>query len=187
VIIVAVPDGKATCYPHRSATEYQLFGGGHLLTAMWREIPISTYICERMLGFSVPQEGSVLVVSYEGMHLVHLGPPVTVETDNAHCEYDLHVSPGVWRYRDKDWQVIGLEPGRPLLTSPQGEWLELDEEGETVSVLVGGEEVWSSSFKNFSGDWAAATFSPDGQFIVLGCPYDFDFHVWQRGGGAAAE
>src|SRR5947209_2479488 len=60
----------------------RLFGGGHLLTTTWREIPITTYICERMLGFSVPQEGAVLVVSYEGMHLVHLGPPVTVETDN---------------------------------------------------------------------------------------------------------
>lgn len=87
----------------------------------------------------------------------------------------------------KDWQIIGLEPGRPLLTSPQGEWLELDDQANTISVVVGGEEVWSSPFENFSGDRAAATFSPDGQFIVLGCPYDFDFRVWQRTGDAAAE
>jgi hypothetical protein len=141
-----------------------------------------------MIGFSIPQDGTVLVVSYEGMHLVRLGPPVNVETDDTYCEYDLYApATGICRYRDRDWQIIGLHPGRPLLTSPQGEWLELDEKGETVSVLVSGEPVWSSPFKNFSGDWAAATFSPDGQFMILGCPYGFDFRVWQRVGGAPAE
>jgi hypothetical protein len=70
------------------------------LSEMWQSIPVGR-ICERMLGFSVPQEGSVLVVSYEGMHLLHLGPPVAVETDNAYCEYDLCVAAGVWRYRER--------------------------------------------------------------------------------------
>lgn len=37
----------------------------------------------------------------------------------------------------------------------------------------------ATAYQNFSGDWAAATFSPDGQFILLGCPYDFDFRVWR--------
>ena len=153
----------------------------------WQRIPVPG-ICERMIGFSVPQENSVLVVSYEGTHLVRLTSPVTVQTDDAYCEYDLYEpATGIARYRDRDWQIVGLHPGRPLLTSPQGEWLELDEKADTVSVLVGGEEVWSSPFENFSDDWAAATFSPDGRFIVLGCPYDFDFRVWERAGGAAAE
>lgn len=156
------------------------------LTQLWQRIPVPN-ICERMIGFSIPQDDTVLVVSYEGMHLVRLDPPVTVETDEDYFEYDLYEpATGIARYYDRDWQVIGLHPGRPLLTSPQGESLQLDEQAETVSVLVAGEVVWSSSFKNFSGDWAAATFSPDGRFIVLGCPYDFDFRVWQRAGGADA-
>jgi hypothetical protein len=33
------------------------------------------------------------------------------------------------------------------------------------------------SYENFSGDWAVATFSPDGRSIALGCPYDFDVVV----------
>jgi hypothetical protein len=155
------------------------------LSETWQRIPVPG-ICERMIGFSVPQEDTVLVVSYEGTHLVHLGPPATVETDDAYIEYDLYMpEAGTCRYRDRDWEIIGLHPGRPLLTSQQGEWLELDEKAETVSVLVDGEEVWSSPYENFSGDWAVATFSPDGRFIVLGCPYDFDFRVWKRVGGAA--
>jgi hypothetical protein len=138
------------------------------LPEAWQRIQVPG-ICERMIGFSVPQQDSVLVVSYEGMHLVRLGPPVTVETDDAYCEYDLYEpATGICRYRDTDWQIIGLLPGRPLLTSPQGECLELDDKASVVSVLVAGEEVWSSHFENFSGDWAAATFSPDGRFIVLG-------------------
>ncbi len=143
-------------------------------------------ICERMIGFSVPQQDAVLVVSYEGTHLLRLGPPATVETDAAHSEYDLYApATGICRYRDRDWDIVGPHPGRPLLTNPQGEWLELDDEANAVSVLVGGEEVWSYRFENFSGDWVAATFSPDGRFIILGCPYDFDFRVWQRTGGPA--
>ena len=152
------------------------------MSQTWQQITVPG-ICERMIGFSVPQQGSVLVISYEGTHLLHLGPPVTVETDDAYREYDVYEpATGICRYRDRDWQIIGLHPGRPLLGSPQGEWLELDGEANTISVLVGGAEVWSSRFVNFSGDWAAVTFSPDGRFIVLGCPYDFDFRVWQRAG-----
>jgi hypothetical protein len=163
------------------------FAGGPRLSQLWQPIPVPG-ICERMIGFSVPQEGTVLVASYEGTHLVHLGPPATVETDEEYREYDLYVpETGICRYTDRDWEIIGLYPGRPLLSSPQGEWLELDEKGESVSVLVGGDEVWSSSFENFSGGWAAATFSPDGRFIVLGCPYDFDFGVWERVAGSPAE
>ena len=134
-----------------------------------------------MIGFSVPQGDTVLIISYEGMHLLHLGPPITVETDNAYADYDLFdPDRGISHYKDRDWEIIGLHPGRPLLTSPRGERLEVDQRANTISVFLADKEVWSSTFQNFSGDWAAATFSPDGRFIILGCPYDFDFRVWKR-------
>lgn len=157
----------------------------------WRRCSVR-YICERMLGISVPQDDTVLVVSLEGMHLVRLGPPVAVETDSGFTGYDLYdPDAGVCRYRDRVWEIIGLFPGRPLLDGPDGERLILDADGLTVSVVRGGVLVWSSAFQNFSGDWAVATFSPDGRFIVLGCPYDFDFRVWERSHdaepGAAAD
>jgi len=138
-----------------------------------------------MIGFSVPQGDTVLVVSYEGMHLVRLGTPVTVETDPEYAEYDLYDGEsGVCRYLGREWDIIGLFPGRPVLTSCDGEQLVLNTEAETLSVVHGSEEVWSSTYENFSGDWAAVTFSPDGRFIVLGCPYDFDFRVWERSSDA---
>ncbi len=146
----------------------------------WRQLAAPTF-CERIIAVSVPQGNTVLVVSYEGMHLVQLGTPVSVETDPEYREYDLYdPDSGRCRYRGREWEMIGLFPGRPVLTGRDGEQLVLDTKAETVSVVRSGEEVWSSTYENFSGDWAAATFSPDGRFIVLGCPYDFDFRVWER-------
>jgi hypothetical protein len=150
------------------------------MSEAWRQLPVPE-ICERMIGFSVPQDDIVLVVSYEGMHLVRIGSPVSVETDSEYAEYDLYdPDEGICHYKGRAWNIIGLYPGRPHLTGRDGEQLVLDVEAETVSVVQGGELVWSSGFENFSGDWAAATFSLDGRFIVLGCPYDFDFRVWER-------
>jgi hypothetical protein len=146
----------------------------------WQELPVPSF-CERMIGFSVPQDKMVLVVSYEGMHLIHLAHPITVETDPDYREYDLFDHDTcVADYRGRKWEIIGLYEGHPLKSGRQGERLILDTNAETVSVVQNEEVMWSSGYKNFSGDWAAATFSPDGQFIVLGCPYDFDFRVFQR-------
>jgi hypothetical protein len=134
-----------------------------------------------MIGFSVPQDGEVLVISYEGVHLVRLGPKVTVETDGEFAEYDIYdPNSGMARYRGKEYRIIGLQGGNPLLESPYGERLVLDAESETLAVVQNGETVFLVPYKNFSGDWAAATFSPDGRYIVLGCPYDFDFLVLER-------
>jgi hypothetical protein len=146
----------------------------------WRRLAVPG-ICERMIGFSVPEDDSVLVVSYDGIHLVRLAEPVTVETDSEYREYDLYdPNTGVCRYRGHEWNIIGLCPGRPILTGLDGEVLVLDPVAETVSVRRNGKAVWSSNYENCSGDWAAVTFSPNGRFIVLGCPYDFDFRVWER-------
>jgi hypothetical protein len=134
-----------------------------------------------MIGFSVPQNDAVLIISYQGMHLLRLGTSITVETDPAYSEYDLYdPKTGVCNYRDLNWDIIGLFPGRPLHSNPYGERLQLDTEAETVSVIQGDGTCWSITYENFSGDWAAATFSPNGQFLVLGCPYDFDFRVFER-------
>jgi len=146
----------------------------------WRQVTVPPF-CERLIGFSVPQDETILVVSYEGMHLIQLAEPVTVETDEDFAEYDCYdPDTGIANYLGKVWMIIGLYPGTPMLQSPCGEELHLDSKALRIAVMRGGNELWSSSFVNFSGDWAAATFSPDGKFVVLGCPYDFDFRVWRR-------
>jgi hypothetical protein len=148
------------------------------MTSQWRQLQIPP-ICERMIVFSVPQNDIVLVISYEGMHLLDLTEPVTVETDEDFAEYDCYnPDVGIAEYHGQKWSIIGLYPGTPLLNSPQDEELKLDTKGLRISLWQNGTATWSSSFQNFSGDWAAATFSPDGKLLVLGCPYDFDFRVW---------
>jgi hypothetical protein len=150
------------------------------LAESWESIPLP-WICERALAFSVPRDDNILIVSSEGMHLLHIGKSVTVETDDSQCERDRYNSAaGVCQYKGREWTMLGLYGGNPLLTSSRGEWLELDVAANTLSVFLGGEQVWSTNFGSFSGDWAAATFSPDGRFIVLGCPYGFDFRIWER-------
>jgi hypothetical protein len=138
-----------------------------------------------MIGFSVPCDGEVLVVSYEGVHLLRLDLEITVQTDAKLAEYDIYdPNSGMARYREKDYQIIGLHGGDPILQSPIGESLVLNVKSETLSVRRNKETVFSMRYKNFSGDWAAATFSREGRYILLGCPYDFDFVVLERNSAA---
>ena len=146
----------------------------------WRQIAIRSF-CDRMIGFSIPQNNVVLVISYEGMHLIDLKEPVTIVTDEEHAEYDcFNPDDGIAIYQGRRWQIMGLYPGSPILKSPSGEELRFDEEELKISIWQAGNQIWTSTFENFSGDWAAATFSEDGNLIILGCPYDFDFRVWSR-------
>jgi hypothetical protein len=108
---------------------------------------------------------------------------VTVETDREFAEYDIYNPDiGVAIYRGKEYRIIGVHGGSPILESPRGEKLVLDTEEESLSVVQNGAHVFATQYENFSGDWAAATFSSDGRYIVLGCPYDFDFVLLEREG-----
>jgi hypothetical protein len=138
-------------------------------------------ICERLIGFSIPDNGEFLVISYEGTHVLRLGTSVTVETDEEFAEYDLYdPDSGQACYRGLDYRLIGLHGGTPLLDGLDGERLNLDSATKRLSVFKNGDVVFSVDHENFSGDWAAATFSTDSMFIVLGCPYDFDFRIYER-------
>ncbi len=149
---------------------------------MWKRIQVPGF-CERMIGFSVPLKGQVLVVSYEAMHVLTLQEPVQVDTDETYSQYDVYdPDSGQAQYGGRTWEIIGLHPGHPIVRSPSGERLLLDTSNESLVVMRNKVVEFRTKYDNFSGDWAAATFSLDGNYIVLGCPYDFDFRVWQRQG-----
>ena len=143
-----------------------------------RDVP---RICERMIGFSIPNQNEILVISYEGTHLLHLDGEITVESDYEFAEYDIYdVEAGLARYRGRDYSVIGLHGGTPVLEGLDDERLMLDATAETLTVVCSGRTAFATRFENFSGDWAAATFSTDRHWIALGCPYDFDFRLFER-------
>src|SRR5262245_51018988 len=126
----------------------------------WRRLKPPNF-CERLIGFSIPPDGQVLVVSYEGAHLLTLEPEVTVETDEGIKDREIYdVERGVARYKDREYSMLGLHGGSPIHISPLDERLELDRESMTLSTFASdGSHTFSTPYKNFSGDWEAATFS----------------------------
>jgi hypothetical protein len=147
---------------------------------VWKLLAIPP-ICERLIGFSIPREGNVLVISYEAAHLMRLRDPVEIVHEPQAGEYAIYdPEAGIADFHGTTYSIVGLHGGSPLLTSPQGEQLQLDTVRERLIVTKEGGAVLDTAYENFSGDWAAATFSPDGRFIVLGCPNDMDLRVWER-------
>jgi len=137
--------------------------------------------CERLIGFSVPVGDRSLVISYEAVHVLRLGESVTVDTDRNFAEYDIYdPETGIAEYAGTRFTIIGLHGGKPLLTTPYGARLELDQGKQTITVATRGAVEFAAHYENFSGDWASATFSPNGLYLLLGCPYAFDFRIWRR-------
>ena len=140
--------------------------------------------CERMIGFSVPNASrDVLLICYDGLKIMNLSNPITVRSlpvPSGYDPFDFYPESSMLTIENHDWQIIGLEPGNPIAVRPNGQKLSVDETKLEISIADGGTTIWSDSYENFSGDWVAATFSSDDWYIVLGCPYDFDFRVWER-------
>ena len=148
---------------------------------LWHSIPVPGF-CERMIGFSVPVERDVLLLTYDGLKMMHISKPITISTLDDHADPHDFYDPdtGFADYRGIRWELLGIHPGRPVLERPNGERLSVDDSALRISVRRLDATVWESEYENFSGDWVAATFSPDDWYILLGCPYDFDFRVWER-------
>ena len=138
---------------------------------------------ERLVAFSVPSENrQVLLLCYNELKIMDLSDPPSVRTLPVSYGYDpfsFLPESSILNFMDQQWHLIGLEPGAPIVSRPNGQKLIVDEPRLEISVVDGNGPVWSDNYENFSDDWVAATFSPDYRYIVLGCPYDFDFRVWE--------
>ncbi len=120
---------------------------------MKKWLPLKTpRFCERLIGFSVPFGGASLVISYEGVHLMHLGEPITVDTDAAHPEYRAYdPDVGVAEYRGIAYRIIGLHGGTPLTETPQGERLELDPQAQNLAVIAASERTLEVGLRELLG------------------------------------
>jgi hypothetical protein len=142
---------------------------------MWREVDgpgLRSF--ERMLGFSLPVDGRVAIVAYDGIHVVDLTDPSSVEFDDSYPEggdiYDWRHQ--VLEYQDNQFEILGLYGGDPFLMNQTHDRLALDLEKEVLTLEdIEGRTVFEFRFRDLSGDWGYATFSRDFRYILLGIPY----------------
>ncbi|MHB9134540.1 MAG: hypothetical protein ACYDBB_25995 [Armatimonadota bacterium] len=137
---------------------------------------------ERMIGFSLPIDGIVAVISYEGIHLIPLAQPDAVihhpELAEGGDAYD-------WKHQRFDFaglsfSMLGLYGGTPRLLSSHGEQLAFATGDELILHNTSGEIVFSYTYNDLSGDWWVVTFSPDDEYIIFGLPYELD--IFRRDG-----
>ena len=134
------------------------------------------YIFERMIGFSLPINGEIAVISYERVHIVPLDNP-----DGAIHHHELAEGGETydWKHQqfkldDRNFLVLGLYGGSPRLSSNKGESLAFGE-GDNFSIRdSSGREIFSHAFDDMSGDWRVVTFTQDDKHVLLGLPYNLE-------------
>lgn len=148
---------------------------------MWHEVDLhGLYIFERMVGFSPPEEGEIAIISYDGIHLLDLRKPPIIHHDTAYPEggnlYDQ--TQQVLSYGGKQFPILGVFGGSPIVRNQRGETLFLLPMEDTLHMQdVDGNMIFAYPFEDLSGDWCYATFSQDGDTIILGMPYNI--HIFQ--------
>ena len=149
---------------------------------MWREVDLhGLYIFERMVGFSVPVEGKVAIISYDGIHLLSMREPGAVRHNTAYPEggdlYDQ--THQVLSYGGKRFPILGLFGGSPIVRNQRGESVFLRATDDVLHVQdKDNNTILSYPFEDLSGDWRYTTFSREGDAIVLGMPYDIHIFAW---------
>jgi hypothetical protein len=150
---------------------------------IWREVDLrGIYLGDRIIGFSVPVERRIAIISYEGVSILDVNePPTLLVVDTSQPEggdrYDQ--SQQVLTQGTETFPILGLFGGVPILRNDYGEEAFLGTTKDVLQVRDAGQHiVLAFEFEDLSGDWRYATFSPDGTVLVLGVPYDL--HVFHR-------
>jgi len=151
---------------------------------MWTQISLPAQFCERIWGFSIPIDDTLVVISSEGVHTIDLKNPGKVSHDYTHPEgrgvYDDRKD--ILQYGGRQFKVLGGELGgstQPILESTSGEQIWFNHAQQFFVIKQkNGETALEYHFKDFSGDWGEITFSEDEKYIVLGMPYDL--YVFKR-------
>jgi hypothetical protein len=120
---------------------------------MWLPIKIP-YICERLIGFSLPEGNQVAIVSYEGIHLLDLNHPEVLRHDFKHPEgSDVYDSTsGKLTFDGKTFSILGLYGGDPIRRNGSGDSIELRREDEVLRVLdAAGKLSLEFPFEDLSG------------------------------------
>ncbi len=89
------------------------------LPGMWKRVDVPEHIFERMLGFSIPLDHEVVIISYDNIATLDLNAPANIQFDDAYPEggeiYDR--SHQTLTYRGKSFQILGAYGGQPIAES----------------------------------------------------------------------
>ena len=146
----------------------------------WHPVKLP-HLFERQIAFCVPSADRVVVMSYDGLHDVRLGPPVTVVTDETHAEgYDVYdVDRLTLSVGGQTYPALGLHGGCPHPMSHDGLTLSVDATTNRVEVRnAAGELIIVSDHNDYPPGWLCASFSADGRLLVVGTPDDL--WCWRR-------
>ena len=138
------------------------------------------YICERIIGFSMPVGGEVAVISYEGVHIIPLASPDAVahhpELAEGGDAYDTERQR--LEFEGCAFPILGLHGGTPRLRSARGEQITFGDGDAFTLCDANGREVFTHAYEDLSGDWRVVTFTPDDEHILFGLPYELQ--IFQR-------
>ncbi len=142
---------------------------------MWERINLPKFICERFIGITIPIDNIIHIISYQGVHTINLSKPDIVVSDESFPEgkglYDFETN--ILSYNNNRFRVIGLNGGKPIFENSKGEQLIIDTKNEVIKINnIHGDLEFCYRYDDFSGDWIAATFSENGDFLLLLSPYD---------------
>lgn len=130
-------------------------------------------IFERMMAFTIPSLESVIVMSYQGLHIIELQSRVSVRTLPQHAEDYRIYSPEAHTlvFNGCIYPTLGLHGGKPILEDTEGRSLSIDAQRQYVLVHHGNEEPQKLPYDDYSGDWVHVTFSRDRNTILIGVPH----------------
>jgi hypothetical protein len=147
---------------------------------MWNKIELP-YLCERIIAFSIPENDTLYVMSYEGIHQVTLAPDIKIRTDEEHAEdYELlNTEEMTMSYGGKHLKMLGLHGGRPITINNAGEKLKLDRTACSLSIKDSTDHTRQTiQYTDLSGDWAIASYSADRKYLLIGTPYEL--HIFHQ-------
>jgi hypothetical protein len=119
---------------------------------------------ERLIGFTIPCENSFLVCDHDEVWLVSVGSTADIEPTD-HAPYEIAARP--------DFVGWGREDANPIMEAGESKiQYEFDPRADVLHLpYTIGEKEGEIDFPLFSGDWFAASFSLEGNLLVLAEPY----------------
>ncbi|MGH6649924.1 MAG: hypothetical protein ACREB7_02215 [Sphingopyxis sp.] len=124
---------------------------------------------ERLIGFTIPRNQGFLVCDHDEVWEVVIGVSVSVEP-TSHAPYEIAAR--------SDFVGWGREDSAPILTTG-GSTIsyEFDPRADVLHLhYATGETRNTIEFPILSGDWFAASFSEEGDLVVLAEPYHLDLY-----------